>query len=72
MSKSPLECDSNIKDQWIPAVLTFLSVGTSAMAESSFAHIVFQKYDLSRPHGWNLIILIADSESPQNLNPRNI
>ena len=38
MSKSLLECDSYITDQWIPAVLTFLLVGTSAMAESSFAN----------------------------------
>jgi len=28
MSKSLLECDPYIKDQWITAVLTFLSVGT--------------------------------------------
>ena len=72
MSKSLLECDSYIKDQWIPAVLTFLSVGTSAMAELSFTHIDCQKYGFSRPHGWNLMILISDSESPQNLNPENI
>jgi hypothetical protein len=72
MSKFLLECDSYIKDQWIPAVLTFLLVGTSAMAESSFTHIDCQKYGFSRPHRWNLMILISDSESPQNLNPENI
>ena len=38
MSKSLLEYDSYIQDQWIPAVLTFALVGTSAMAESSFAN----------------------------------
>jgi len=48
-----LECDSYIKDQWISAVLTFLSVGTSAMAESSFVHFGCQKYGFSRPHRWN-------------------
>jgi len=42
------------------------------MAESSFVHIVFQKYGFSRPHRWNLMIMISDSESPQNLNPENI
>ena len=52
--------------------LAFLSIGTSAMAKSSFVHIIFQKHGLSRPHGWNLMILISDSESPQNLNPGNI
>jgi len=66
MSKSLLECDSYIKDQWI------LSVGTSAMAESSFTHIDCQKYGFNRPHRQNLMILISDSESPQNLNPENI
>jgi hypothetical protein len=31
-------------------VLTFTPVGTSAMAESSFVDIVFQKYGCNRPH----------------------
>jgi len=64
MTKSLLECDSYIKDQWILAVLTFLSVRTSAMAESSFAHIGCQKYEFSRPHRWNLMILISYLEPP--------
>jgi len=49
MSKSLGECDLYIKDQWIIAVLTFLSIGTSVMAELSFAHIGCQKYGFSRP-----------------------
>ena len=72
MSKSLLECDSYIKDKWIPAILTFLSVGIFAMAASSFAYIGCQKYEFSRPRRWDLMILISDSESPQNLNPENI
>jgi hypothetical protein len=58
-----------LSSKWIPAVLTFLLVGTSAMDKSSFAHIVFQKYAFIRPHRWNSMILTSYLESPQNLNP---
>ena len=42
-------------------MLTLSSVGTSAMAQSSFADM---KYGFNRPHRKNLKILTADSESP--------
>ena len=47
MSKSLLEYDSYVLHLWVLAVLTILLVGTSAMAESSFADITFHKYGLA-------------------------
>jgi len=37
---------------------------------SSLPTLVVRKYGFSRPHGWNLMIMISDSESPQNLNQK--
>ena len=73
MGSSPLDCGlqhSVALEQFLG--LVSVPYRRSAMAESSFVHIVFLKYGFTRPHEWNLMILTLDSESPSNLNPGHI